>query len=103
MAPHASEARVGNARQTWPQASERREKMNEAISARSPRARVVTILLAVLLLLAVLVFVLRPAATSSDPAVRTMSAGGGGSSLTHDPYVARHADVVARYHEDRVR
>jgi hypothetical protein len=71
--------------------------MNTTIRGHDLRARVVMALLAVLLLLSVaLVFALQPAPTTSDrdPA---MSAGGkGGSSLTEDPDLERHAEVVER-------
>jgi hypothetical protein len=76
--------------------------MNEAIRTRGPGVMVVAVLLAVLLLLAALVFVLRPAATGSDPVVRATSAGGG-SDFTQDPYFVRHAVVVARHHDGGVR
>jgi Trk-type K+ transport system membrane component len=52
-------------------------------------------------LLVALVFALGPATTTSDrefnPAIHAISADGtGGSSLTHDPYIERHAEVVQR-------
>ncbi|HKH39589.1 MAG TPA: hypothetical protein VKA82_20730 [Rubrobacter sp.] len=71
--------------------------MNTTIRGHYLRVTVVMALLAVLLLLSVtLVFALQPAPTTSDrdPA---MSAGGkGGSSLTEDPDLERHAAVVER-------
>jgi Trk-type K+ transport system membrane component len=52
-------------------------------------------------LLVALVFALGPATTTSDrefnPTIHAISADGtGGSSLTHDPYIERHAEVVQR-------
>jgi uncharacterized membrane protein len=71
--------------------------MNTTIRAHNLRARVAITLLAVLIVLTVaLVFALQPAPTTSDrdPA---MSAGGkGGSSLTEDSDLERHAEVVER-------
>jgi hypothetical protein len=56
------------------------------------------------ILLVTLVFVLQPAVTTGDreddPAVQTISAGGPDFK---DPYIDRHAEVVARYHEGGLR
>ena len=73
--------------------------MNEAMRTHNPRTRVAMALIAVLLLLLVaLAFALQPAATTSDrsPAVHATSAAGG-SSVDYDPYIERHAEVVAAY------
>jgi|SRR5215207_5234089 len=100
--------------------------MNTTIRGHNLRARVVTALLALLLLLAVaLVFALQPAPTTSDrdakpanhamsgprksdvnhliptsgsdgnPTIEAMS-GTGGSSISQNPDVKRHAEVVER-------
>jgi ABC-type phosphate transport system substrate-binding protein len=78
--------------------------MSKAIRTDNFRARVGMVLLAGLLLLVTLVFVLQPAVTTSDreddPAVQAISAGG---SDFQDPYIDRHAEVVARYHEGGLR
>jgi hypothetical protein len=81
--------------------------MNKAIRAHDLRVTVKMVLLAVLLLLLVaLVFVLQPRTTTStrdgNPSIHAMS-GTRGSSFTHDPYIDRHAEVVARYHEGSLR
>lgn len=49
------------------------------------------------------VFAVQTAAKTSggNPAMRARSAGG--SSITEDPYIDRHAEVVARYHEGSLR
>lgn len=79
--------------------------MNKATRAHNPRMMVA--LIAVLLLLAVAVaFALQPAAPigADDPAFHATRAGGAGESdFTDDPYIERHADVVARYHEGSAR
>jgi hypothetical protein len=71
--------------------------MNTTIRGQYLRVTVVMALLAVLVLLSVaLVFALQPAPTTSDRD-SAMSAGGkGGSSLTEDPYLERHAAVIER-------
>jgi hypothetical protein len=78
--------------------------MNKAIRTNNLRATVGMVLLAVLLLMVALAFVLRPEVTTSDreddPAIQATSAGGLDSE---DPYVDRHADVIARYHEGSLR
>ncbi len=54
--------------------------------------------LAVLLLALTLVIVVETIPTTSGSANPAMSAdGSGGSSITHDPYIDRHAEVVARH------
>ncbi len=72
--------------------------MDLATARHNPRVTMVVALIAVLLLVA-LAFALQPAATTSDrsPAVHATSAAGG-SSFTDDPYIDRHAEIVARYH-----
>ena len=74
--------------------------MNTTIRGQKLRVTVAMVLFAVLVLLAVaLAYALRPVPTSSHgdatPANRAMSADGtGGSSITHDPNIERHAEVV---------
>jgi hypothetical protein len=87
---------------------ERRKAMNRAIRTGNLKATVGIVLLAGLLLMVTLVFVLQPATTisnsGSNAGVQATSAdSNGGSSLSHDPYIDRHAEVVARYHEDSLR
>lgn len=82
--------------------------MNKAIRTHNLRATVKMVFLAVLLLLVALMFVLQSAATTSDregnPAIHAISADSpGGSDLTKDPYIDRHAEVVARYHQGSLR
>jgi hypothetical protein len=78
--------------------------MNKATRTGYLRAIVGLVLLAGLLLLMTLVFVLQPAVTTSDrkddPALQAKSAGG---SDFQDPYIERHAEVVARYREGSLR
>ena len=79
--------------------------MSKAIRTGNLRAIVGMVMLAVLLLLVTLVFVLQPAVTTGDreddPAIQAKSAGG--ISDYQDPYIDRHAEVVARYHEGSLR
>jgi cytochrome c oxidase assembly factor CtaG len=76
--------------------------MNETIRGHNPKMMVVMALVAVLLVLTVaLVFALQPAATTSGRDASTtnqaMSAEDtGGSTITEDPYIERHAEVVER-------
>jgi hypothetical protein len=87
--------------------------MSQAIGGHNLRVTMVMVLLAVLLLLLTLVVVAKTASTASDregnPAIHAMS-GTGGSSLARDPYIERHAEVVARhasvfdrYHQGNLR
>ena len=76
--------------------------MNEAIRTRNPWATVAVMLLAVLVLLVMaLASMLQPAATtgaggrSVHPGIHATSAGG--SSFADEPYIDRHAEVVAGY------
>ena len=78
--------------------------MNEAIRTRNPWKTAAMVLLAVLVLLVVaLASMLRPAATTDEgapavhPGVHATSAGGSGSAV--DPYIDRHAEVVAGYQQ----
>jgi hypothetical protein len=62
--------------------------------------------LAAVLLVLTLVAVYQTASTTSDRGVSpAMSAEGKGvpSGVDHDPVIDRHAEVVARYHEDGLR
>ena len=81
--------------------------MNEAIRPRNPRTTVATVLLAVLVLLVVaLASLMQSAATTgvSSPGVHATSVGGtGGPGFKDDPYINRHAWVVARYQQDGPR
>ena len=82
--------------------------MNQTVGGHNPRVTMAIAALAVLLLVLTVVAVIQTAPTSSDrgvsPANHAMSAEGkGGSSVNHDPYIDRHAEVVARYHEDGLR
>jgi len=76
--------------------------MNETIRGHNPRIMVVIALVAVLLVLAVaLVFAPQSAPTTSARDASTtnhaMSAEDtGGSTITEDPYIERHAEVVER-------
>jgi hypothetical protein len=80
--------------------------MNEAIRTRNLRATVATVLIAVLVLIAV-AFLPQPAATTDasspavHPGVHATSAGGPG--FTDDPYIDRHAEVVAGYQQGNPR
>lgn len=75
--------------------------MNEPILGHHLRATVLMALLVVFLLLTLVVLV-EPDPTTIDrdgnPAVHAMG-GSAGTSITHDPYISRHAEVVARYQE----
>jgi hypothetical protein len=69
--------------------------MNTTIRCHYLRVTVAMALLAVLLLLSVaLVFALQPAPMTSDRDPAMSADGKGGSSLTEDPYLERHAEVV---------
>jgi hypothetical protein len=74
--------------------------MSKAIRAGNLRATVGLALLAALPLMVALVFVLQPAVTTSDrkndPAIQARSAAS--SADFQDPYIDRHAEVVALYH-----
>jgi hypothetical protein len=58
-----------------------------------------------LVLLSAIVFAVWTAETTSDrgggPAIRATSAGG--SDLSQDPYIARHAEIMARFHKGSLR
>ena len=80
--------------------------MSQAIGGHNSRVTMVTLALAVLLLALTLVVVVRTAPTTSasngNQANHVMSATGG-SSITQDPLIDRHAEVVARYHQVSLR
>jgi hypothetical protein len=80
----------------------RRKKMSKAMSkvigGHNLRAAVVMALIAVLLLVT-LVVVIEPAATISNRDGNPAISGTGQPSLRDDPYIDRHAEVVARYHQ----
>jgi hypothetical protein len=86
--------------------TEGREKMNEAIRNRNPRATVATVVLAVLVLLAV-AFLPQPDTTTgaSSPAVHPgiHATSAGGPDITEDPYIDRHAELVVSYQQDGPR
>jgi hypothetical protein len=76
--------------------------MNEVIRTRNPWRTVAMVLLAVLVLLVVaLASMLQPAAPigtggrAVHPSIHATSTGGPG--VTEDPYIDRHAEVVAAY------
>ena len=84
--------------------------MNEAIRTRNPWKTATLMLLAVLALLVIaLASMLQPATTTSagstsagrfavHPGVHANSAEGyGGSGIANDPFIDRHAEVVATY------
>lgn len=76
--------------------------MSKAIRTHNPGVKAeIALILVSLVLLAALAFTLPPTATTGDPAIRATSAKG--SSVTNDPYVDRHAEVVARYHQGSPR
>ena len=75
--------------------------ISKTISGHDLRVAMVMALIAVLLLL-MLVVVVEPAATTSNRDENPAISGTGGASLTHDPYIDRHAGVVARYHQGRL-
>ena len=73
--------------------------MNTTIRGHNPKTMAAIALIALALLLGV-IFAAWPAATTSDrgdanPGIRATSAGGSG--ITDDPYIERHAEVVASY------
>jgi hypothetical protein len=76
--------------------------MNTTLRGQKLRVTVAMVLLAVLVLLAVaLAYALRPVSTTSHggaiPAHRAMSADSTrGSTISRDPYIERHAEVVQR-------
>jgi hypothetical protein len=86
--------------------TEGREKMNEAMRNRNPRATVATVLLAVLVLLAV-AFLPQPDTTTgaSSPAVHPgiHATSAGGPDITEDPYIGRHSEMVASYRQGSPR
>ena len=77
--------------------------MSQTTGGHNLRARTMTVILAVMLLVLTLVVVVQTIPTTSDsssanPANQAMSADrSGGSSITHDPYIDRHTEVVARH------
>jgi hypothetical protein len=83
--------------------------MNTTIRGQNPRLTRVIALLAVLLLLTIaLVFALPSAPTTSDSDVsranQAMSADDtGGSTITKDPNIERHAEVVERLGNGNLR
>ena len=78
--------------------------MSQAIRGHNLRVTMVTVALAVVMLLVLtLVVVVQTTPTTGDrggnPANHAMSAdGSGGSSITHDPSIERHVEVVASHH-----
>ena len=84
--------------------------MNEAMRSRNPWTTVMMMLLAVLVLLVVaLASLMQPDVTTgaSGPggrAVHAEHAGGtGGPASYDDPYIDRHAEIVARFQQDGPR
>jgi hypothetical protein len=83
----------------------RREKMSKAMSQTTGghflRVAMLIVALATVLLVLILVAVAQTAPTTSDSgkANPAMSADGSrGSGIAQDPYIERHAEVVARHH-----
>jgi hypothetical protein len=78
----------------------------QATGSHNLRMRVVMAMIAVLLVLVVaLAFALQPAPTASEHEAKATSpavSGIGRPSLRDDPYIDRHAEVVARYHQGRL-
>jgi len=75
--------------------------MSQTIRGHNLRVTMVTVALAVVLLALTLVVVVQTSTTTGDSgsANPAMSAdGSGGSSFAQDPYIERHAEVVARHH-----
>ena len=77
--------------------------MSQTMGGHAFKVTMVIALLAVLLLVLTLVVVVETTPITGDrggnPANLAMSAdGSGGSSITHDPYIERHAEVVASHH-----
>jgi hypothetical protein len=77
--------------------------MNEAMRTRNPWRTVAMVLIAVLVLLVVaLASMLQPAATTDastpagHPGVHATSTGGNGGPID-EPFIDRHAEVVAAY------
>jgi hypothetical protein len=80
--------------------------MSQTIRGHNPKLTRVIALLAVLVLMVVaLASMLQPAATTgaSNPGIHAMSSAGGSSFSQDDPYIERHAEVVARYHQGSLR
>ena len=85
--------------------------MNEAMRSRNPWTTVMTMLLAVLVLLVVaLASLMQPDATTGasspavHPGVHATSAGGTEEQgFSDDPYINRHAEVVASFQQDGPR
>ena len=76
--------------------------MSKTMHGHHIRATVVMALIVVLLLLT-LVVVIEPAATTSNRDENPAISDAGRPSLRDDPYIERHAEVVARYHQDSPR
>ena len=79
--------------------------MTQTIRGHNLKVTVAMVLIAVLVLLVVvLAYMMQPAATTeaNNPGIHATS-GAGGSSITHDPYIDRHAEVVARLGEGSLR
>jgi hypothetical protein len=76
--------------------------MSQTIRGHNLRVTMVVAALAAMLLVLTLVVVVQTSPTTGGSANRAnhaMSAdGSGGSSITQDPYIERHAEVVARHH-----
>jgi hypothetical protein len=79
--------------------------MSKAIRAHNLGPMVAILLLAALIMLVVLVYMVRQAKTTTDRIERlAISADRAkGSNFDRDPYIDRHAEVVARCHHDGPR
>ena len=73
--------------------------MGQAIRGHNLRVMMVIAALAAVLLVLTLVAVVWTTSTTSDSGNPAMSADGSGESgIAQDPYIERHAEVVARHH-----
>jgi len=74
--------------------------MTQTMRGHNSKVTMVTVALAVVLLALILIVVDQTSPTTSDSgsANHAMSVdGSGGSSITRDPYIDRHTEVVARH------
>ena len=81
--------------------------MNGTMHSRNPWTTVLMMLLAVLVLLVVaLASLMQPTVTTgaSGPGGRAVHASGTGEPRSYnDPYIDRHAEIVARFQQDEPR
>jgi len=80
--------------------------MTQTIRGHNLKVTLAMVLIVVLVLLVVaLASMMQPAATTgaSNPGIHAMSSAGGSSFSQDDPYIERHAEVVARYQQGSLR